>query len=102
MSSKNDWIFTYLGISLQNASLEFGSTWGHNFYMGTQKGSKLDFNFSKLLIDAFELKISIKICCCDDHLPCTHTCCSDNDLAGVPELPGSNLGNFFPHYHYIN
>ena len=34
----------------------FGSTWGHNFYMGTLNGSKLR-NLMGFLIHAFELKL---------------------------------------------
>ena len=31
-----------------------GTTWGHNFYMGTQNGSKLEISPWGILIDAFD------------------------------------------------
>ena len=34
-----------------------GSTWGDNFYMGTQNGSKHESWHEKILIHALELKL---------------------------------------------
>ena len=34
-----------------------GSTWGDNFYMGTQNGSKHEIGHEKISIDTLELKL---------------------------------------------
>jgi hypothetical protein len=34
-----------------------GSTWGYNFYMGTQNGLKLEISWQGILIHPLELKL---------------------------------------------
>ena len=53
---------TIMNIIIRGGGRGFGSTWGRNFYMGTQNGSKLDLTcIGGLLIHTFELEISIKM-----------------------------------------
>ena len=57
-------------------------------FMQAHNGSKLDFWLGGLLIHVFELKISIKTCCCDDHLPYSHLyICYDFHLYVLRHLP---------------
>ena len=64
-----------MNIIIRGGGRGFGSTWGCNFYMGTQNGSKLDLTcIGGLLIHTFELEISIKMFLWWPLTICTCTC----------------------------